>query len=71
MSETQKKGISVWVAIFISLVIVLIIGATAFYTVREQPRDFDYGTVPFVPGKSHYSIHPVESPDAQASEEAR
>ena len=45
-----------WYLVAAIIALVLAIGAFVYLSVREPAaRPFDYGTVPFVPGQSHYS----------------
>ena len=47
-----------WTLVALIVAAVLAFGALVFFTVREPAaRPWDYGTTPFVPGKSPYSVH--------------
>lgn len=48
----------IWLAAVISIIVVLSFGYYTFRNIRTPTdRPWDYGTVPFVPSKSHYSSH--------------
>ncbi len=57
------ENMRVWIAVLLTIAVVVTIGAYVFSKV-ETPvdRPWDYGSVPFVPAKSHHSDHRVEMP---------
>jgi hypothetical protein len=49
-----------WTLVAAIVAAVLAFGALVFFTVREPAaKPWDYGTTPFVPGKSPYSVQQV------------
>jgi hypothetical protein len=72
----KKKTNYIWVAVLVSLVVVLALGHLVFnYVKTPVERPWDYGTVPFVPAKSHYSnervpLAPLPNPNATRPPEA-
>jgi hypothetical protein len=54
------KEFRIWIAVLVAIAVVILIGASVFNSVKTPAvRSWDYGSVPFVPAKSHYSIMPL------------
>jgi hypothetical protein len=58
MTPEQK----IWIPVVLTLAVVLFLGWLTFTKVETGERPFGYGTVPFVPAKSHYSSARVPLP---------
>lgn len=72
MSKLIPESKRIWIAVLVALVVVVLIGTWVFRTVETpSERAWDYGTVPFVPAKSHYSDHRVELPPLPNPEATR
>jgi hypothetical protein len=53
----KYRMLALWALIVAAI---LALGAFVFLSIREpQAKPWDYGTTPFVPGKSPYSTHQV------------
>jgi hypothetical protein len=47
-----------WYLVALIIALAFAFGALIYFKVREPAaKPWDYGTVPFVPGQSHYSTH--------------
>jgi len=68
MKPTER----IWIAVIISLAVVIAIGSLTFRIVdTPSHRSFDYGTRPFVPGKSRYAVEPYEHVELPRPESTR
>lgn len=54
--RAQRRGI--WIVLSLAL-LVLVKDLFTFLVVGDQPRDWDYGTLPMIPGESPISVQPL------------
>lgn len=69
---TMKPTERIWIAVVVAIAAVIAVGALVFRAIETPThRPFDYGTRPFVPGKSHYAIEPHEDVELPRPESTR
>lgn len=67
-----KPGERIWIAALLAIAVVVAIGALTFRMVETPAhRPFDYGTRPFVPGKSHWAVERYEQVELPRPESTR